>query len=138
MQRVDRDTYDDHQEVTCEFVTAFTLPRSHFQLPPYSAPAVTLGILTGESYIWFATGELMASIVEQHYQSRMDSLSAKERMERCAAMFQWTRQLLGRQIVSKSGAMSPERLKWEVAKRLYSADPSAVAIIDRKLADVSR
>ncbi len=40
MQRVDRDTYDDHQEVTCEFVAAFTLPRSHFQLLLYSATAV--------------------------------------------------------------------------------------------------
>ncbi len=104
----------------------------------YSAPAVRLGILPVDSCIGFATGELMASIVEQHYQSRMDSLSAKERMERCAAMFQWTRQLLGRQIVAESGPMSPDRLKWEVAKRLYRADPLATAFIDRKLANVSR
>ncbi|MBI2480504.1 MAG: hypothetical protein HYV60_18315 [Planctomycetia bacterium] len=82
--------------------------------------------------------ELMTSIVERHYRSCMDALSAKQRMERCAAMFQWTRELLGRQIVAESGPISPERLKWEVAKRLYSADPSATAVIDRKLANVSR
>lgn len=79
----------------------------------------------------------MASIVEQHYQSRMDSLSAKERVERCAAMFQWSREMLARQVMVKSGPMSAERLKWEVAKRLYGADPAARALIDRKLADVS-
>jgi hypothetical protein len=53
-------------------------------------------------------------------------------------MLQWTRELLGRQIIAKSGAMSQERLKWEVAKRLYGADPVASAMIERMLADVSR
>jgi hypothetical protein len=80
----------------------------------------------------------MASIIEQHYQSRMRMLSAKERVDRCAAMFQWTRELLGRQIVAESGPMSVVRLKWEVAKRLYGADRAAIAMIERKLADVSR
>ena len=80
----------------------------------------------------------MASIVEQHYQSRMSTLSAKERVDRCAAMLQWTRELLGRQIVAESGPMSVVRLKWEVAKRLYCADPVASAMIERKLVDVSR
>lgn len=79
----------------------------------------------------------MASIIDQHYQSCMDSLSAKQRVARCAAMLQWTRELLGRQIEVESGPMSAERLKWEVAKRLYGADPAARAMIDRKLSDVS-
>ena len=80
----------------------------------------------------------MTSFIEQQYQARMDSLSAAERIERCAAMFQWTRELLGRQITAESGPLPAERLKWEVAKRLYGADPAARAFIDRKLADVSR
>lgn len=79
----------------------------------------------------------MSTIVEQHYQSRMASLSPKERVARCAAMLQWTRELLGRQVIAELGAMSDERLKWEVAKRMYGADPAARAMIDRKLADVS-
>ena len=33
--------------------------------------------------------------------------------------------------------LSPVRLKWEVAKRMYGADPVARATIERKLADVS-
>lgn len=79
----------------------------------------------------------MVSIVDQHYQSRMDSLAPKQRVERCMVLLQWTRELAGRQIVAESGPMSTERLKWEVAKRLYGTDPCARAIIDRKLADVS-
>ncbi len=79
----------------------------------------------------------MQSVVEQQYQARMDSLSSQDRIARCAAMLKWTRDLLGRQVIDELGAMSPERLKWEVARRLYGADPALRAIIDRELADVS-
>lgn len=82
-------------------------------------------------------GDVMASSIEQLYQSRMDALSAQQRLERCAAMLQWTRELIARQILAASGPMPPERLKWEVAKRMYGADPAARAMIDRKLTDVS-
>ena len=78
----------------------------------------------------------MSSFVEQKYQSRMDSLSPKERVARCAAMLKWTRDLLARQVIDELGAMSAERLKWEVARRMYGADPAASALIDRKLANV--
>lgn len=79
----------------------------------------------------------MSSIVEQHYASRMDALAPHERMARCTAMFKWTRDLLARQILAEIGEMSHERLKWEVAKRMYGADPAAMALIDRRLNDVS-
>ena len=67
----------------------------------------------------------------------MDSLSPKERLARSVAMLKWTRDLLARQVIAKHGPMSDERLKWEVARRMYGADPAARAMIDRKLADVS-
>ena len=79
----------------------------------------------------------MSSFVEQQYQSRMDSLSPKERVARCAAMLKWARGLIARQVIDELGEMSAERLKWEVARRMYGADSAARAIIDRKLADVS-
>ena len=79
----------------------------------------------------------MLSFVEQQYLSRIDLLSPQERVARCAAMLKWTRDLLGRQVIDEFGAMSPERLKWEVARRLYGSDPAIRAIIDRELADVS-
>ena len=79
----------------------------------------------------------MESSIEQRYRSEMESLAPKERIERCAAMLQWTRELIARRVLSELGPLSPERLKWEVAKRLYAADAAAIALIDRKLADVS-
>ncbi len=80
----------------------------------------------------------MSSIVEQQYNSRMDALSPQERIARCAGMLKWTRDLLARQVVAELGAISEERLKWEVAKRMYGSDPTAKAIIDQRLEDVSR
>ena len=80
----------------------------------------------------------MSSIVEQQYNSRMDLLSPQERIARCAAMLKWTRDLLARQVVAELGAISDERLKWEVAKRMYASDTTARAMIDQRLEDVSR
>jgi hypothetical protein len=79
----------------------------------------------------------MSSIVEQQYRFRMDALSPQERLARCAAMLKWTRDLLARQIIAEHGEMPLERLKWEVAKRMYGADPVARAVIERRLHDVS-
>ena len=79
----------------------------------------------------------MSSIVEQKYTSRMDALSPQERIARCTAMLKWTRDLLARQIIAELGELSDQRLKWEVAKRMYGADPAARAIIDQRLNDVS-
>ncbi|MBC8355602.1 MAG: hypothetical protein H8E66_26790 [Planctomycetes bacterium] len=78
----------------------------------------------------------MSSIVEQQYQSRMDSLLPKQRVARSQAMFRWTREMIGRQILRESGTMSPERLKWEIALRQYGSDPITRAMIERELKNV--
>ena len=75
--------------------------------------------------------------IEEEYLARMDSLSIKERVARSAAMFQWSREIIARQIVAESGPMSAERLKWEVALRQYGADAGSRELIERKLKDVS-
>lgn len=79
----------------------------------------------------------MSSLVEQAYYAHMDSLTPCERMARCVAMLHWTRELLGRQVLAELGPIPAQRLKWEVAKRMYGGDPMALALIERKLADVS-
>ncbi len=79
----------------------------------------------------------MESLVEQLYQARMASLSPVERIGRCAAMLKWSRDLLARQVIAEQGPMPEERLKWEVAKRMYGADPAALAIIEERIANVS-
>lgn len=77
------------------------------------------------------------SIVEQEYQRRMQSLSVKERVARSQAMFNWTREMLARQIQKEKGPMSTERLRWEVALRMYGREPVVRRLIERQLAHVS-
>ena len=78
----------------------------------------------------------MTSTVEQAYLERIDAMSPKERVARCAAMLRWARRCIARQIEAQRGPISDQRLKWEVALRMYGADPRARATIERKLADV--
>jgi hypothetical protein len=78
------------------------------------------------------------SLVQDEYDRRMQALSPKERVARSAAMFQWAREMIARQIVKESGPLPQEVLKWRVAQRLYGREPQAAALIERMLADVSR
>lgn len=78
----------------------------------------------------------MPGSVQEQYQVAMDALTPAERVARMVAMFNWTRETLARQILDEQGPMPFERLKWEVAKRLYCADPAALAMIERILEDV--
>jgi hypothetical protein len=73
------------------------------------------------------------SLVERKYEERIDALTPKERVARAAAMFQWARETIARQIVAESGPMSSERLKWLVAMRQYGAEPAVRAMIERTL-----
>jgi len=76
--------------------------------------------------------------IELEYQSRMDALPGKERIARSLALLAWSRQMIARQITAERGAMSDERLRWEVALRLYGGDPTVRRMIESELADVSR
>ena len=77
------------------------------------------------------------SQIEAEYQSRMESLPGRERVARSLALLQWTREMLARQIVAEKGPVSDERLKWEIALRLYRADSEVCLMIESKLANVS-
>ncbi len=54
------------------------------------------------------------------------------------AMLKWSRDMIARQIITELGPVSDERLKWEVALRLYGSDRVTRDMIERRLADVSR
>jgi hypothetical protein len=77
------------------------------------------------------------STIESEYQSRMEALEGRERVSRAMGLLQWTREMLARQVVSDLGTMSDERLKWEVAVRLYGLNDPVHEAIQRRLADVS-
>ena len=78
----------------------------------------------------------MTSSIDNLYQTKIRQLRPHERMERCVAMGQWSRELIGRQIVKEQGPMSPERLRLLVARRIYASVPFVVAYLDERLRDV--
>ena len=80
--------------------------------------------------------------IEAEYRARINALAPHERVARSAAMFQWTREMIGRQICKEQletggEVLSGEKLKWQIALRMYAAEPAVVALIQRRLADVS-
>ncbi len=50
--------------------------------------------------------------IEQIYQERLQRMSPAEKFARSAAMFQWTRDQISRQILQERGAIEAEELKW--------------------------
>ena len=77
------------------------------------------------------------TLVETVYQARLATMTGAERIARSAAMLKWTREMIARQIESAIGPLSKERLKWEVALRVYGQDKKVRKLIERKLTEVS-
>jgi hypothetical protein len=80
---------------------------------------------------------LAMNTIESEYRKRIDALTPKERMARAASMYQWTREIIARQITSNEGPVSPERLKWLIAMRQYGSDSTMRKLILRVLDNVS-
>lgn len=76
------------------------------------------------------------SELEARFRAAQDALPPHVRVARAAAMFAWARDLIGRQIVADRGPLSPARLKWETAMRMYGSDAVARGLIQRMLDDV--
>jgi hypothetical protein len=76
------------------------------------------------------------SAVESVYQQRIAAMTPAQRVARSAALFEWTRDQIARQIVAEHGDMDSETLRWQVALRLYGNEPILRHLIERKLSDV--
>ena len=68
--------------------------------------------------------------VEREYRTRVEAMSVAERIRRAEALFLWSRDYLVRSILAARGPMPRNRLKQEVALRLYGSDPAARRLID--------
>lgn len=75
--------------------------------------------------------------IERAYQQAIRSLPPSARVARSAAMFQWAREQLTRQIVGERGPLDSESLKWLVALRMYGNEPGVRELIERRLSNVS-
>lgn len=82
-----------------------------------------------------------ASLVEAEYLARLETISPTDRVARAAAMLQWMRETIGRQIRRERAAqgqtITNEELKGRIALRIYGSEPAVAALIQRRLADVS-
>lgn len=84
-----------------------------------------------------SSGCQVKSTIEAEYQKRIDAMTPAQRVARSAAMFQWTREQLARQIIAQLGPMDASVLKWHIALRLYGNEPIVREMIERELAHVS-
>ncbi len=78
----------------------------------------------------------MNSIKAAYWES-VDAMTPLEKVARGEQMFHWTGQMLARVISEEQGSLSPERLRWEVALRMYGNEPQARLLIQRELDRVS-
>jgi len=76
------------------------------------------------------------SLVEEAYCQAVDAMTPSEKFARMHSLLNWAREISLRQVREKLGDASKERLKWEVALRLYGADCRTRELIERKLRDV--
>ncbi|MBL8818730.1 MAG: hypothetical protein JNL58_22065 [Planctomyces sp.] len=63
------------------------------------------------------------SDVQQRYDKLIDEMPIHVKVARAAEMFQWSRDWLMRQVLAEKGLMSEERLRLEIAMRMYGHDP---------------
>jgi hypothetical protein len=77
------------------------------------------------------------SIVQQRYEELIDAMPVHVKVARAAQMFQWSRDWIMRQILAEKGTMSEERLRLEIAMKMYGHEESVRQLIEKALSHVS-
>ena len=81
--------------------------------------------------------EMVQAQAEARFREAQDALPVHARVARAAAMLVWARGVIGREILARSGPLPAERLKWEIAMRLYGSNATSRRLIQRMLDRVS-
>ncbi len=77
------------------------------------------------------------SLVEDAYQQALDAMPGTQKMARVEAFLAWTRNLITRQVQATLGpSVSDERIRWEVALRMYESDPAVARLIREHMARI--
>lgn len=80
---------------------------------------------------------MQMTLVEEAYWRAVDAMTGAERVARAEALLHMGREMLARRVRSELGeSVSEERIKWEVALRMYESDSRAAKLIREKLKDV--
>jgi len=78
------------------------------------------------------------SLVEEACQQAIDAMPTAQKMARVEAFLAWTRNLIARQVRAALGpSVDDERIRWEVALRMYESDPVVARLIREQIARVS-
>ena len=75
------------------------------------------------------------SLVEETYERAMDAMPTAQKMARVEAFLVWTRNLIARQVRETLGPEADdERVRWEVALRMYESEPAVARLIREHMA----
>ena len=78
------------------------------------------------------------SLVEDAYHQALDAMPPLQKMARVEAFLSWTRNLMARQARTALGStVSEDRVRWEVALRMYDSNPVIARLIQEQIARVS-
>lgn len=64
-------------------------------------------------------------------------MTPAERLQRSIGIASWGRQIIAGQIVAEKGPMDDERLKWEVALRVYQDEGWVQSVIRQRLSKLA-
>lgn len=77
------------------------------------------------------------SIAQAAYQQAIDKMPGTKKMARVEGMLSWTRNVIARRVRAELGdQISEQRLRLEVALRMYQGDPKTVRMIRELVAHV--
>lgn len=76
------------------------------------------------------------SEVESLYRNAVDSMTPCEKVARSVGLFNWSREIIGRQIQKANPELSAARLKLLVALQIYGGDDKMRTLIEGLLANV--
>lgn len=71
--------------------------------------------------------------IEAEYNRRIDAMTPTERLQRAAGMLDWARRVVASQVIEELGDLDSERLKWEVALRMYGDSEPVRSWIEARL-----
>jgi hypothetical protein len=78
------------------------------------------------------------SDVQQRYDKLIDEMPIHVKVARAAEMFQWSRDWLMRQVLAEKGPMSEERLRLEIAMKMYGHEEPVRQLIEKALSHVAK
>ena len=78
------------------------------------------------------------SDIKQRYDKLIDAMPIHVKVARAAEMFQWSRDWLMRQVLAEKGPMSEERLRLEIAMRMYGHEEPVRQLIEKALSHVAK